>query len=410
MKPTNFLIRAMVVALVLALAPAPLAAAGYKYKILYTFTGAADGGWPASGLVFDSTGSLYGATYSGGTLNTDCPFQGGCGVIFELSPQKNGHWKENLLFNFVKDTGGEPKNPQPLLVDNDGNLFGDTYAVEPGSPAYIFELTPGSGGWNFNPIYDEWGGCLVLDQTGDLYGCIPPGGIGELSPGSNGWTYTDLYDFNCKPNCYDGNGEVEAPLSWDAKGRLYGTTLGGGSGDCSGGCGVAFQMTPNGDGTWNYHVLHRFGSFRQDGILPVGGLTLDAAGNAYGGTWAGGEYNCGNIFKLEPSDGRWKETVLYNLPGGSGSACGAVSTLVLGPAGALYGMALGGDPKCGPCGVIYKLAPQEGGKWKYSVVHTFHGPEGADPNGVILDSKGNIFGTTFDGGKYGYGVVFEITP
>src|ERR1700693_5126485 len=57
-KHTNFLIRAMVVALVLALAPAPLAAAGYKYKILYTFTGAADGGWPASELVFDSTGSL----------------------------------------------------------------------------------------------------------------------------------------------------------------------------------------------------------------------------------------------------------------------------------------------------------------------------------------------------------------
>ena len=73
-------------------------------------------------------------------------------------------------------------------------------------------------------------------------------------------------------------------------------------------------------------------------------------------------------------------------------------------------MAQGGDKKCGPCGVIFKLAPQKSGKWKYSVLHTFHGPEGANPYGVILDNKGNIFGTTEDGGKYNMGVAFEITP
>jgi hypothetical protein len=73
-------------------------------------------------------------------------------------------------------------------------------------------------------------------------------------------------------------------------------------------------------------------------------------------------------------------------------------------------MAQGGDENCGPCGVIFKLAPQKGGKWKYSLVHTFHGGDGAGPYGVVLDDKGNIFGTTADGGGYNYGVAFEITP
>jgi hypothetical protein len=401
MKHAGFLVTAAV-ALFLGLLPGARAATVYKYKILYTFTGGADGGTPTASPVLDGLGNLYGITGSGGT-GTDCPYQGGCGVAFELSPQKNGHWKENVLFNWVEDTGGA--SAQPLLLDNAGNLYGGTDSVEYSSPAYIFELTPGSGGWNFNPIYDEGydggGDCLVLDQAGDLYGCIPPGGIGELSPGSNGWTYTDLSDET----------SAVAPLSRDAKGDLYGTDPYGGKGGCSGGCGTAFQLTPNGDGTWTYHVIHYFGTWQHDGTLPVGGLTLDAAGNAYGGTWDGGQYNDGVVFRLTPSgDGLWEETVLHTFSNCFLNGCSPLYTLVLDSAGALYGTADGGDEKCGPCGVIFKLAPQRSGKWQYSVLHTFHGPEGADPNGVILDSKGNLFGTTFDGGKYGYGVVFELAP
>jgi hypothetical protein len=157
-------------------------------------------------------------------------------------------------------------------------------------------------------------------------------------------------------------------------------------------------------------VLHRFGAFKYDGQLPVAGLVLDAAGNAYGGTWSGGTYNCGIAFKLEPSGSRWKEKVLYNFGGRWSRGCAPLYTLALDAAGDLYGSNLGGDKKCGPCGVIFKLSPQKSGKWKYSVLHTFHGTEGADPYGVILDDKGNIFGATEDGGKYNMGVVFEITP
>lgn len=90
--------------------------------------------------------------------------------------------------------------------------------------------------------------------------------------------------------------------------------------------------------------------------------------------------------------------------------CAPLYTLLFDHAGSLYGMAQGGDRNCGPCGVIFKLAPQKSGKWKYSVVHSFHGADGNGPSGVVLDSKGHIFGATAVGGKYGSGVAFEITP
>ncbi len=384
--------KAIVLAACLFLATA--ASGATTYEVLYNFGSGNDGQYPAGGLAMDGQGTFYGATMGG---DLGCKGQGSGGTLFRLKAS-GGRWKESILYCFAGQyIDGFPNSG--LIVDGGGDLFGTAYGG-PGGVGDIFELTPSGGGWDFSIIYARHGGgCLVLDQVGDLYGCIPPGGIGELSRGSNGWTYTDLSDETT----------AESPLSWDVKGNLYGTDLSGGNRRCSGGCGTAFRMTPNSDGTWTYGVIHYFGSSQYDGILPVAGLVVDAAGNAYGVTWAGGKYNCGIAFRLEPSGGAlWKETVLHEFLGEAG--CGPLYTLALDSAGALYGMAQGGDKKCGPCGVIFKLAPQKSGKWKYSVLHTFHGPEGADPFGVILDSKGNVFGTTFDGGKYGYGVAFEITP
>jgi len=382
-------------------------ASGGTYKILHNFGAGSDGQYPAGGLVMGGQGLFYGATMGG---DVGCKGQGSGGTLFRLKAS-GGRWQESILYCFAGQyIDGFPDSG--LIVDGSGDLFGSADAG-PGGVGDIFELTPDGEGWNFSIIYArQGGGCLVPDQAGDLYGCIgmgqyDHGAIGELSPGSNGWAYTDLYDFCAPSSCYDGI-QPESPLSWDSKGNLYGTTLAGGNDYCSGGCGVALQMTPNGDGTWTYRVIHYFGSSQYDGQLPVAGLVLDAAGNAYGATWDGGRYNCGIAYKLEPSGSHWREKVLYNFAGPGG--CASLLTPALDGAGNLYGPALGGDPKCGPCGVIFKLAPQKSGKWKYSVLHTFHGPDGAGPWGVILDGKGNIFGTTGYGGKYGYGVVFEITP
>ncbi len=276
----------------------------------------------------------------------------------------------------------------------------------------MFELTPGSAvQWSFNPIWPS--GCsgavgLILDATGSLYGEFGNdfnGDVGELSPSSNGWVYTKLYEF-CPSgsNCRDGIKPL-APFSWDNKGNLYGTTYNGGDPRCYS-CGVAFQMTPNGDGTWTYHVLHRFLNGK-DGSSPYGSLTVDASGAAYGTTTYGGPHGHGNVFKLTPSNGHWKLSVLYGFPDlNKGGAPGG--NLLFDKVGNLYGTA--GTVACnGRCGVVFKLRPQKNGKWTYSVLHQFNLTDGDFPNGLTMDNKGNLFGTTTAGGKYGYGVVFEIT-
>ena len=124
---------------------------------------------------------------------------------------------------------------------------------------------------------------------------------------------------------------------------------------------------------------------------------------------AGGEYNCGNIFKLSPSTGgHWKETVLHQFRGPEG--CAPLDTLALDPAGALGRHGARRRPGLRPLRAHLQLAPQKSGQWKYSVLHnSFHAPMVPILMG-ILDSKGNLFGTTLDGGKYGLGVAFEITP
>jgi len=382
---------------------ASAASAGTTYKVLHNFAppGGSDGSQPNGPPLLDAKGNLYGVTFNGGSSSA-CGGVG-CGTVFELTPRANGKWNEHILYSFTGTGNHYSAFPQGNLVqDAAGNLYGFVESYY-GNYFDIFELSPGSGGWNLDLIWTLGAGPgLLLDAAGDLYGLFcndSTCGIAELSPGENGWTYTLLTD-----NTTIGS----APLTWDTKGNLYGTD---GDNQYCRADGTAFQLTPTGDGTWTYHVMHCFGSFKNDGQGPVG-LVLDAAGNAYGGTVEGGPYNCGIMYKLSPtSGGHWKETVLYNFPSGWGSGgCAMVDTPARDSAGNLYGMTLGGDKSCGPCGSIFKLSPQKSGKWKYSALHIFHGPEGAGPYGVILDSKGHIFGTTVQGGKYGFGVAFEIIP
>jgi hypothetical protein len=171
---------------------------------------------------------------------------------------------------------------------------------------------------------------------------------------------------------------------------------------------------PNADGTWKYHRLHIFGSFQNDGHDPYGGLTVAAAGNAFGTTThGGGPQERGTVFKLtQTTGGRWKETIIYDFPDKCLCATPA-GDLVFDKAGNLYGTA-SSDEQCVHggygCGVVFKLAPQKSGKWKYSLIHRFKGPDGEYPNGLTMDNKGRLYGTTTLGGKYNVGVIFQITP
>ena len=158
-------------------------------------------------------------------------------------------------------------------------------------------------------------------------------------------------------------------------------------------------------------MIHAFGG-GYDGIHPYGDLILDASGNLYGTTFQGGYSGYGVVFELQPSSkGRWAKRTLHTFadtPAGN-----PVAGLVMDTTGNLYGTTMLGasETSCaGGCGVLFELMPATGGGWNYKVVHEFgKGTDGFHPTGdLILDSTGNLYGTTQAGGVQGSGMVFEI--
>jgi uncharacterized repeat protein (TIGR03803 family) len=388
-----------------------------KFKVLHNFGSSGDGSIPYGSLLLDPRGNLYGVTIDGGT--GQCGGYG-CGTVFKLAATSAGGWHEQILHSFSGGSdGSEPWGG--LALNNHGDLIGTLHGDIGIDASGVFELSPGSGGWTNTILSTQFAGPgLLSDKTGNLYGSIGTGdyslgAIGELSPGSGAWTYTQLYSFCAQNGCPDGL-NPQAPPIWDSHGNLWGTTLEGGIGrpacanDASG-CGVVYEMTPNGDGTWTYNTIHQFASSSTDGQFPGGGLVMDASGNFYGGTETGGTHNDGTIFKFSNVGGTWQQKILYEFSNCL-QGCGVQGTLARDKAGNLYGTAFGGPGNCGlSCGVVFKLAPQANGSWKYTVLYNLTKTTGGvQLFGVILDANGNLYGVTGYSGKYGAGTAFEITP
>ena len=400
------------IALLITLVAFPLPSSGQsvKFKVLHNFGSSNDGNVPSGPLLPDAHGNLYGGTGGGPGLS-------GFGVVFALTPRNSGGWNETILHTFA-ETDGSPWGG--LIFGEGGSLFGTTIGG-PASKSEAYQLIPGSSGWSFNVLYSDGAGPgMVFDKSGNLYGSIGlgdyfgAGAIGELSPTSSGWTYTQLYSFCGGGDCSGGYAPLGPPI-WDAHGNLWGTMAFGGitQSPCVfvDGCGVLYEMTPNGDGTWTYNVIHQFASSSTDGQFPGGGLVMDASGNFYGGTTEGGTSNLGTIFKFSNVDGTWQEKIIYEFSSCK-LGCGVEGTMARDKSGNLYGTANGGPGNCGlSCGVVFKLAPQANGSWKYTVLYNLtKATGGVQLYGVILDGNGNLFGVTGSSGKYGAGTAFEITP
>ena len=177
---------------------------------------------------------------------------------------------------------------------------------------------------------------------------------------------------------------------------------------------MLFQLKPSRH-RWIEHVLHRFGR-GNDGRNPHGGLVADNKGNLYGTTVNGGKYFGGTVYELSSSG---TETVLYNFSGGEDGGL-PIAGLTIDRAGRLYGTTeYGGyfDYYCQDgCGTVFEISPLigSGDSWKYSVIHEFVGGDpgdGALPvDPLLLDRKGNLYGTTFVSQVYGGGTAFELTP
>jgi len=381
-----------------------------SFIILYDFgQGATTGGSPSGRLLRDSAGNLYG-TGGGGSNNY--------GVVFKLSPAL----EETVLYYFKGQANGDGSYPWAGLVqDSQGNLYGTTSQGGTYNYGTVFKLTPSGDETVLHSFSGPPDGAtpaaeLLLDSAGNLYGTTSGGGTGCSNPyGASGCgtvfevsaagLETVLYRFTNSP---DGAFPM-AGLVRDAAGNFYGTTSAGGNvfaRDTA--LGTVFRLTPQGKET----VLYRFkGGSVSDGQNPRSTLVWDASGNLYGTTLEGGPKGWGTVFKLSPTGA---ETTLYSFPANSTDGKSPEAGVVRDSAGNLYGTALIGGrmAQCvnEGCGIAFKLSPTG----QETVLHRFSWSmkDGCQPTAsLILDAKGNLYGTTpFCGGSSGGGSVFKIRP
>ncbi|MFZ0657511.1 MAG: choice-of-anchor tandem repeat GloVer-containing protein [Candidatus Binataceae bacterium] len=405
-------------------------------NVLWNFGSGSDASDPDGGVIMDSSGNLYGTTFFGQGSN------GGVydGSVFELTPPEiaGGNWTESILWDFGNFSASDGNGPKAgLLRDNSGNLYGTTEGGGANLLGTVFEVSPPTkvgGSWSESILYNFGSGStdasspvagLIMDTSGNLYGTTSGGGkngggtVFELTtPSMSGgiWTETILRNF--------GNGSTDgssplAGLIMDASNNLYGTTFSGGThGD-----GTVFELTPpaTSGGTWTPSTLWNFGGVpgngvTSDGTQPAAGLLMDTKGNLYGTTSSGGPHTWGTAFELSSG----QESILWsfgNLASNGTTPDGKepVASLIMDANGNLYGTTEAGGTYLD--GTAFELSPV-GGTWSESILWPFgNGSDGAGPLAdLIMDTSGNLYGTTNHGGKYVAavnsltgGTVFEIS-
>jgi len=389
-----------------------IAPAHCQDEVLHLFRGHRDGAQPSGGLIADNKGSLYGGTGGGGT-GTQC-YDGtmGCGTLYKIA--KDG--REKVLYSFQGGSDGiSPAGS--LLTDNSGDLYGATEGGGGnGCAGYgcgtIFKLARGG---KETVLYTFQGGSdggypqgsLIADTSGNFYGVTGEGGYGAECCGTV---------FEVQPNgnkitlyTFQGGSDGAYPVGGliaDAAGNLYGMTdIGGGTGCGGDGCGTVFKLTPGGTES----VLYAFQGIT-DGQFPEAGLITDDAGDLYGTTTWGGTSDAGTVFEVTPAG---QKTVLYSFKGGSYGGYPEAG-LIMDKKGNLYGTTYGGGAtgckKQGfeGCGTAFELTP--GGT--ETVLCRFDQAGGGNPAAPLLSSASHgalfLFGTTYAGGKGNNGAVFEL--
>ena len=381
--------QALVLGLLIIITSFVTPAAAGSFETLYSFCSVggfsvcSDGGVPSGSLVLDKSGNIYGTTTTGGA-------NGKGGVVYKLTPGSKTPYHDTLLYSFCSEAncadGQVPASS--LIIDAEGNLYGTTVSGGANNSGTVFELSPSGGGY----------------QETVLYNFCSAGGS----------------------DCTDGKGPWSGVVA-DADGDLFGTANTGGANQINSiGAGVVFELIPNESKTaYTETVLYNFCSESDcsDGITPYNGLLMDQDGDLFGTTDFGGSGSDGVVYELIPNQTgtAYSETTLYSFCSQGGSDCtdgndpGFHSPLIADSAGGLYGVTVdGGGSNSG--GVVFKLTPNQGA-FDESVIYAFcrtGGSKCTDGNkpggGLIIDSKGNLYGTTSRGGTRGDGTLFKLTP
>jgi uncharacterized repeat protein (TIGR03803 family) len=391
-------VRSLVLFMLAAVLTAALAvpSSAQTYSLLYSFDGLHGKNGPWAPVILNSQGDLLGTATSGG--------QYGYGVFFKL--KAGGQY--TVLHNFAQTDGALPIGK--VAQDSAGNFFGVTEQGGASDAGSIYKMDKTGTVTTLFSFHNFVGiepvGGLVIDSAGNLYGTTLAGGGTSCTCGvvfelRNDNTYVVLHRFE---GGTDG-AYPEAELMRDSLGNLYGTTAIGGDGACSGGCGVVFRITPDGE----EKILHRFAGPPDDGQNPNGGLVRDKEGNFYGTTSFGGaEFDLGTIFKI---DAAGNYTMLYGFSLFDDGVQPNAS-LTLDAAGNLYGTTASGGghtEACAGCGTVFKLDTAG----TLTTLHDFTGApdDGYQPEDQItLGSDGSVYGTTYHGGSVNAGTIFRITP
>jgi uncharacterized repeat protein (TIGR03803 family) len=421
------LTRVSIASLVLAVGVfVPAASASSPYQLLLSFNGS--NGQNPAGLLSDQAGNMYGTT----TVSNEG------GVVYELSPQQSGSWKQTILYTFAS---GLVVNPG-LVFDTAGNLYG-TGASSTDDYGEVFRLTPNDGSWTENTIYifknqvdgDGPYGRIIFDSEGNVYGTTISGGehgygtVFELTPpakGNGNWTEKVLHSFGSTQ--HDGRSPW-AGLTLDPQGNLYGTAAQGGdySGSCVvSGCGIVFELSSGSNDRWTETIIHTFNY--KNGSQPYSDVNFDASGNLYGTASQGGSWNYGTVFQLTRGEtGQWTAKTLHNFNSNAKDGVRPMAGVTLGSQGQIFGTTFSGGAfpsACGNrgCGTVFELTPAANGQWIETILHSFSGYNGANPgfSDLTLGVNNALFGTTLGGGhsygRYcagyaGCGAAFEIaTP
>ena len=352
-KTSNASALTLALAIVLTLMVAlTQAAPAQTYRVIYAFTGGIDGSGPPAGVTMDAAGNLYGTAFGAGAQRY--------GTVFKLSHQ-NSSWVFAPLYSFQNVPDGANPGARVIFSPN-GALYGTTYA----------------GGAGCNGV-----GC------GTVFKLTPPATFCRNVLCS--WDETVLHRF-------EGGNDGFSPFAevvFDRAGNLYGTTYGGGTYDS----GTVYQMTSSGaEG-----VIYSF-TGGSDGALPQADVILDSVGNLYGTTSTNGAY--GTVYELTPSGSRWIEHTLHGFEN-YGMGASPIGGVIFDASGDLFGTTVYSGSNGG--GTVFELTPL-GGIWAFTVTYALHGNGNEGPSAnLILDSDGNLYGTTYVDGAYGFGGVFKLT-
>ncbi|MCK1494931.1 hypothetical protein IVB14_32120 [Bradyrhizobium sp. 180] len=360
---------------------------------------------PYAGVIMDASGNLFGTTQNGGAY--------GVGEVFELAKSGNTYSSTpTVMGSFTSSWGSYAEGG--LVMDAAGNLFGTAFQGGANGDGIVYELFKNGstyGGPSFIATFNGANGQnprgnLIVDAAGNLFGTTFDGGangkgnVFEIAKSGSSYSGTpiSLASFNGTNGWQPNNG-----LVMDSAGNLFGTTtMGGANGD-----GEVFEIAKTGS-TYSSTptVLVSFSGSNGNG--PYSNLIMDASGNLFGTTSQGGANNDGTVFEIVNNGGSYSSApiVLASFNGTNGTS--PIGGLVMDAAGDLFGSTSSGG--AGGYGTLFEIAKSGSGySSALTVLSSFTNANGSSPEaGLFIDSAGDLFGTTYNGGANSDGEVFEL--